>query len=134
MNRHNQRLAHTRSGHLNKRQMNGLGASFFDVVQDALVQTGEQIVESGQRISEEQGSKLIDQAMNTPEFKKILTKVEKAGEQGVKKAAGENAMYLAGIAVAGGAVGGILSKSTVGAVGVAALAAWAAVNLLGQGE
>lgn len=134
MNRHSQRLVHLpNTGRLNQRQVNGLGASFFDVIQDVFVETGERIVEGGQQLTEEQGAKFVEDIIDSTEFSKILDKVEDAGEDGVKKAASENALYLLGITLAGGAVGGMLSKSTVGIVATGAVAAWAAVNLMGQG-
>lgn len=134
MNRHSQRLVHLpNTGRLNQRQVNGLGASFFDVIQDVFVETGERIVEGGRQLTEEQSAKFVDEILDSTEFSQILDRVEDAGETGVKKAAGENALYLLGVAVAGGAVGGMLSRSTVGIVATGALAAWAAVSLLGQG-
>lgn len=66
---------------------------------------------------------LMDQIIKSNEFQRILAEVELSARNAVRKEASENALDLFLLAVAGGALGGMVLKGTTGAV-LGGLLAW----------
>lgn len=65
----------------------------------------------------------MDQIVKSNEFQRILAEVELSARNAVRKEASENALDLFLLAVAGGALGGMVFKGTTGAV-LGGLLAW----------
>lgn len=65
----------------------------------------------------------MDQIVQSNEFQRILAEVELSARNAVRKEASENALNLFLLAVAGGALGGMVLKGTTGAV-LGGLLAW----------
>ena len=68
--------------------------------------------------------------LTTPTGQQMLAKVEQSAQQGVQRAAADNALNLMVFALAGGTVGGAVFRGPLGFAAAAALAVWAGSRIL----
>lgn len=83
--------------------------------------------------TQEQGNELLNQALRSSQFNKVLDAVEQRAEQAVIDQTKKNAALLITLAVAGGAVGGTIFKGPYGTALAVTLATGAGIMLLGGG-
>lgn len=68
--------------------------------------------------------------LTTPTGQQMLSKVQQSAQEGVQKAASENAINLMIFALAGGTVGGALFRGPLGAAAAVALTLWAGKRII----
>ena len=68
---------------------------------------------------------LLNQVLQSPQFKRVVSEIEKASREAIRKEASENAWNLFLLAVAGGAIGGAVLRGTTGAIAAGLLAVYA---------
>lgn len=121
--------------------VNGLGAAaapagFVDDVFDAIVKEGSQagsgIVQDGKSSIEDRSSKAIEDFLNSTPGKQLLDRVKSKAADGVTEVVKEQGPNLIMLAVAGGAVGGVLSEKLgkAGTIGALLVAGWAALKIM----
>lgn len=88
--------------------------SVSGVLEDALEQ-GASIVKEVQKSFESESNQLLDKLMQSKELQSILGEVDKTARDAVKAETSENALNLFLLAVAGGAIGGMLFRGATGA-------------------
>ncbi len=86
-----------------------------------------------QSVTQAEGSALLDQALRSSEFGKVLDAVEQKAENAVIEQTKKNAVLLIALSVAGGAVGGAIFKGPVGIIAAGTIAGVAGVTLLRGG-
>lgn len=92
------------------------------------------IVKGGQKVVTETGSKAIEDLLRSGEFGKVLDKVEEKAREGVKAEAKKNALNLAMLAVATGAIGGAVLRGKAGMVIAAGITVFAISRIVGGQE
>lgn len=92
-------------------------------VLDDLLQQGTTVVKEVQKTTEGVSNPFMEQLIKSKEFQRILAEVETSARNAVRKEASENALDLFLLAVAGGALGGMVLRGTTGAV-LGGLLAW----------
>ena len=98
--------------------------SVSGILEDVVEQSTTTIKDIQQAVSK--GSdQLLAQFMGSDQFQKVLSEVEASARDAVRKEASENAWNLFLLAVAGGAVGGMVLRGTTGAVLAGLLAFYA---------
>lgn len=120
-NKHMQRVALRRD-----RQIGSIWGDAEKVFNDVFTDAKEK----GTEIVTEHGGKVVTDAIESTDMKKVMVMVENAAGEGVKKEMTKNAPQLFALAVVGGAVGGIIFRGTFGIVGAGLLAAWAGSSLM----
>ena len=94
---------------------------------DDLIDAGEGALRGGARegqsILEGKVGDIANEIIKSSQFKVVLDAVEKKAESGVKKVVAANALGLVGLAIGGGALGGIVLQGKIGVVGAGALMA-----------
>ena len=89
--------------------------SVSGVLEDVIEQSTTTIKDVQQAVSKS-SDQLLAQFMGSEQFQKVLSEVEASARDAVRKEASENAWNLFLLAVAGGAVGGMVLRGKTGAV------------------
>lgn len=105
------------------RRMDGLWEDLLKIGEETATNTVNDTISSG-------GSKAVDTILKSSDFKKITDIIEQKARDGVKEEASKNAVKLLAFAVAGGAIGGVIFRGTIGIVGAGLIAAWAGSSLI----
>lgn len=105
----------------------------LDGFADEVLKAGEKVIEAGAGAAKEQAKQGVVDLINSTEGKKLLDAVQSSAREGVVKEVKKNAPNLMLFAVAGGAVGGVLSNKlgktgTALAIGLAVWAGWQLMN------
>ena len=88
--------------------------SVSGVLEDVFDQ-GVSVVKEVQKSFEGESKQLLDRLLQSKEFQSILGEVDKTARDAVKEESSENALNLFFLAVAGGAIGGMLFRGATGA-------------------
>ena len=107
--------------------------SVSGVLEDVIEQGSTTIKDVQQAVF--QGSdQLLSQFMGSDQFQKVLSEVDASARDAVRKEASENAWNLFLLAVAGGAVGGMVLRGKTGAVLAGLLAFYAMSQISDSGN
>lgn len=114
--------------------VNGLGD--VGAIQDDLLKFGQGVLEAGLDAAGQQAKTGIVDFINSTEGKKLLDAVESSAREGVVKEVKKNAPNLMLFAVAGGAIGGVLSAKLgkTGTTLAVLLAVWSGWQLVNAGS
>lgn len=108
----------------------GLGAISLTDIWNIIAPPAEQVVEDVKDSVIGGGANVVDQILQSSQFKVVLDKVQDAAEKGVAEKVKENAPALMGLAIAGGAIGGAVFRGPIGVVAAGAIAVGAGYKLL----
>lgn len=109
-----------------RRPLGGLWDDVVNALNPVVTDTVDQVTNVGK----EQSSKLVQDFINSTEFKVVLQKVRAEAEAGVVDQVKKNAPQLLMFTLAGGAIGGTLFKGTIGVLLAGGLAAYAGYSLV----
>lgn len=74
------------------------------------------LIESGQKVLDQRADAAIQDMLKTQSGKNLLAVVEQKATEGVSKQIKTNLPWLAGLTIAGGAIGGYVLKGSTGAM------------------
>ncbi len=111
------------------------GATLLDnlvnSVRSGVTETGREVAERGREVVADRGSAAVEEMMRSTAFAKVLDAVEAKAQAAVVKEVSKNAMALFGLAIAGGAVGGMVFKGKAGAGAAVGITIWSVWMLSG---
>lgn len=97
----------------------------FRSVTNVITDTGRDAVDKGKEVVADRGAQQVQDFINSTGGKVLLDAVEAKAQQAVVKEVSRNAIALFALAVAGGAIGGIVFKGKAGAGAAVGITGWA---------
>lgn len=111
-----------------------MGIPILEDILKAGEEATEEVIESGRNVVSDRGAQLVEDMIRSTAFNRVLVKVEDSARKAVVEETQKNALALLALAIAGGAIGGVVGTSTPGKIVAGGLLIWSIATITGTGR